>query len=260
MRTKITFLALTLLVAGAGFTPAVARPLPVAKADVVHGQSTDDSVAHLLRQRLAKRELDHVDVVVRNGEVTLEGTVDTLRHRAMAEKMAREFEEAAEIHNLIEVTKGDRTAADIVADVTNSLSNPIYNTVFDWVEADVNGYDVVLRGWVTDPWKVNAATRSMQSIPAVQSVTSKIEVLPVSSYDDEIRVQAAALIFGDFAFADYIHRANPPIHIVVRNGELILEGTVRNRAEKMLAQSLASSGTLPFRIVNQLRTESEVAR
>jgi hypothetical protein len=43
------------------------------------------------------------------------------------------------------------------------------------------------------------------------------------------------------------------VHIVVRRGEVIVLGEVRNEAERMLARSLVSSAALPLRIVNNLR-------
>jgi hypothetical protein len=103
------------------------------------------------------------------------------------------------------------------------------------------------------PWKIEAAAARMARIPGVEAVQPKIEVLPVSIFDDEIRVQAARSIYRSNAFIDRAGRIVPPVHLVVRHGEVILMGEVRNRAEMMLARSLVSSATLPLRIVNNLR-------
>ena len=51
--------------------------------------------------------------------------------------------------------------------------------------------------------------------------------------------------------------ANPPIHIVVDQGRVSLEGTVNSHVERMLAQSLAI-GFGEFSVENGLKTDAEV--
>ncbi|HVS65963.1 MAG TPA: BON domain-containing protein [Thermoanaerobaculia bacterium] len=221
---------------------------------------TDDPVAQMLAKRLERRGLDEVDVRVNGSTAVLVGTVDTLRHRDEAERVASSFEEIESVDNQIELVSNDRVQADIVADVSRKLSNPTWHTVFDWIEAEVEGSAVRLHGAVTMPWKEQSAIRAMQSIPGVDSVMSTIEVLPVSIHDDQIRQRAYEAIYGDLSFAEYANRLEPPIHIVVDQGDVRLEGSVRNRAEKMLARSLVSSSALAFDIENNLQTSTDQPR
>jgi osmotically-inducible protein OsmY len=232
---------------------AAATMVSLAAAPATAGDLDDQSLQAKIEQRLAKKELDGVIADVDGGVVTLTGTVDTLRQRDVAERIARDVDGVVDVQNQASVLWAGRTAEEIAGDVQRALVDPNFHTVFDWLQAEVNGRSVVVSGWVTMPWKIEAAQRRMARIAGVDAVEAKIEVLPVSIFDDQIRVQAARRIYGSHAFFDQAHRLNPPVHLVVRNGEVILFGEVRNEAERMLVRSLVSSAALPLRIVNQLR-------
>ena len=47
--------------------------------------------------------------------------------------------------------------------------------------------------------------------------------------------------------------ANPPVHIVVKNGHLILEGFVMNQMDKTIAGLAAQSVAGLFSVTNNLR-------
>jgi osmotically-inducible protein OsmY len=51
--------------------------------------------------------------------------------------------------------------------------------------------------------------------------------------------------------------ANPPIHIIVENGHVMLTGVVNNNVERMLARSLATSFGA-FSVKSELKTDAEV--
>jgi osmotically-inducible protein OsmY len=50
---------------------------------------------------------------------------------------------------------------------------------------------------------------------------------------------------------------NPPIHIIVENGHVTLEGTVASELDRVLARSLASQYGV-FSLKNELKTDAEV--
>ena len=86
---------------------------------------------------------------------------------------------------------------------------------------------------------------------------NKIEVLPVSQFDDELRLRISRAIYGNSNFWRYATMANPPIHIIVERGHVTLEGVVNNNVDRMLARSLAS-GFGSFSLKNELKTDAEV--
>src|SRR5581483_11052774 len=94
-------------------------------------------------------------------------------------------------------------------------------------------------------------------IDGVTKVIDKIDVLPVSQFDDQLRYRIAHALYGNTNFSDLAVMANPPIHIVVERGRVTLTGVVRSDVDKMLARSLAS-GRGEFSLKTELKTDQEV--
>ena len=130
-------------------------------------------------------------------------------------------------------------------------------TIFDNVEADVTNGRVVLSGAVTMPYKKDDIERRVRAVDGVQFVENGIEVLPVSTWDDELRFRIARAIYSNSAFWNHAAMANPPIHIIVKNGHVTLVGVVNSNVERMLARSLAT-GFGEFDVKNELKTDAEV--
>ena len=88
-------------------------------------------------------------------------------------------------------------------------------------------------------------------------LVNKIEVLPVSQFDDDLRFRIARAIYSNPNFRSFASMVNPPIHIIVEHGRVTLEGVVNSQVDRMLARSIASS-FLAFEVKNELQTEAEV--
>jgi len=72
----------------------------------------------------------------------------------------------------------------------------------------------------------------VKSLEGVSSVKNVIEVLPKSSTDNDSRRAVYRAIFEDSTLQRYAVPEVPVIHIVLRNGEVTLEGAVLTEAEK----------------------------
>jgi hyperosmotically inducible periplasmic protein len=131
-------------------------------------------------------------------------------------------------------------------------------TIFDDVRASVDAGVVTLTGKVTMPYKRTDLENRIARVEGVRQVINRIEVLPVSTFDDELRHRIARAIYGNPSFWHYAAMANPPIHIVVDRGRVTLTGVVASEVEKMLARSIAT-GFGEFSVTNELRTDAEVA-
>lgn len=151
----------------------------------------------------------------------------------------------------------DRKDFQVFQDVAKQVRQYVNFTVFDSVSANVDNGVVTLTGRVTMPYKVEDLTRRVQRVDGVRKIDNQIQVLPVSRFDDELRLRVARAIYGNPSFWHYASMANPPIHIVVERGRVRLEGTVNNNVERMLAQSLAI-GFGEFSVENSLKTDAEV--
>ncbi len=101
-----------------------------------------------------------------------------------------------------------------------------YYGIFDDVSYRVVNGNVELTGAVTEPWKKSDLGKSVQRIPGVASVTNAVEVLPLSRFDNQLRWQIARAIYSDPALSRYAVQAIPPIHIIVENGRVTLDGVV----------------------------------
>lgn len=130
-------------------------------------------------------------------------------------------------------------------------------TIFDDVSASVKDGAVTLTGKVTMPYKSDEIEKRVARVDGVRAVQNRLTVLPVSTFDDELRSRIARSIYGNSNFWDYAIMPNPPIHIVVENGRVTLTGVVRSDVDRMLARSLATQFGA-FSVTNDLKTDAEV--
>jgi len=131
---------------------------------------------------------------------------------------------------------------------------PFYS-VFDNLAFKVDGYTVTLLGQVTRPTLKSDAERLVKQIEGVEKVVNQIEVLPLSPNDDRIRRATYRAIYGDSSLDRYALQAVPPIHIIVKNGNVTLEGVVANDSDRNLAGLRANGVAGVFSVANNLRVE-----
>jgi hyperosmotically inducible protein len=148
------------------------------------------------------------------------------------------------------------TDADIAKRVRHEvLMYPSY-TLWDDINFRVNQGNVELLGAVSQPFKKSDLGRIVKSIPGVASVTNELKVLPLSNFDDQLRLQVARAIFRDPTLSRYAMGAVPSIHIIVDNGHVTLTGAVNSAMEKQIAGMRASGVGLGFGpVVNNLSVD-----
>ena len=130
-----------------------------------------------------------------------------------------------------------------------------YYGVFDNLAYRVNGSAVELYGQVTRPTLKSDAENVVKKIEGVEQVVNNIEVLPTSPDDDRIRLAEYRAIYGQTALNRYSLQAVPPIHIIVKNGHVTLEGVVASEGDKNIAGIQANSVPGVFSVTNNLRIE-----
>jgi len=80
--------------------------------------------------------------------------------------------------------------------------------------------------------------------------------LPLSPNDDQIRYAVYRAVYGNTALSTrYGYQAVPSIHIIVRNGQVTLEGVVSNETDKNIANIQANGVSGVFSVTNNLRVE-----
>lgn len=130
-----------------------------------------------------------------------------------------------------------------------------YYGVFDDLSFRVQGSTVILSGEVTRPTLKSDAENVVKRIEGVEKVENRIEVLPLSPNDDQIRLMTYRAIFYHPAMERYAIRAVPPIHIIVKNGDVTLVGNVASQADKNLAGIYASGVPGVFSVKNELQVD-----
>jgi len=129
-------------------------------------------------------------------------------------------------------------------------------TIWDNVNVQVRNGEVDLQGQVSQPFKKADLGRLAQHVAGVRSVANELEVLPTSLFDDRLRLQVARAIYHDPTLSRYGIQAVPPIHIIVDNGHVTLEGVVNNTMEKNIAGMRASQSLSFGQVKNNLRVEN----
>jgi len=153
-----------------------------------------------------------------------------------------------------ESDRGGRTRVE--REVRHELAMLPYYSVFDNLAFRVDDGTVTLLGQVTRPTLKSDAENVVKRIEGVERVINKIDVLPPSPEDDRIRIATYRAIYGDPALNRYAHQAIPPIHIIVKNGNVSLEGVVATEADKNIAGIRANTVPEVFSVTNSLRVEN----
>ncbi len=144
----------------------------------------------------------------------------------------------------------------IQREVRHELVTLSFYRVFDNIAYRVDGTQVTLTGQVVLPVLKDDAESAVKGIEGVTNVDNRIEVLPVSPMDDGIRRAVFRAIYGDANLSRYGLQAVPSIHIIVKNGDVTLEGAVMNEMDKEIANLRASGVDGVFAVTNHLRVDS----
>jgi hyperosmotically inducible protein len=130
-----------------------------------------------------------------------------------------------------------------------------YYGVFDNLAFEINGSTVTLYGQVVRPTTKSDAARRIKRLSGVENVVNKIEVLPLSRFDDSIRIRAYRAVFGTSGLYRYAQGANPSVHIVVDRGHITLEGVVDSAGDRNLAYIAARGVPGAFSVTNNLKVK-----
>ena len=178
-------------------------------------------------------------------------------------------------------------APSVVDDIRHELLMLPYYGVFDFLAFSYAKGAVTLQGYAYLPALKGDAEHAIKRVAGVDSVDNRVEVLPASSMDDELRWRlyyaiyrdpflsryapgggmlwghthgfpgGRLLPFGPARFPGTEPAGNYPIHIIVKNGHVRLEGVVANEADKNIAGIRAKSVPNVFSVENDLVVEGK---
>ncbi len=153
--------------------------------------------------------------------------------------------------------KTDRSA-QLYEKIRHELAMMPYVSEFDFISFTQNGPDVILTGWTIRTTNRNNAYNVVKDIPGVESVVNNIALLPLGSFDMQIR--AAARVALQRQLARYFWGNGSDIKIVVKNGQIILLGSVATKADSDVAFIQCNSVSGAFKVFNMLRIQSSQAK
>jgi hyperosmotically inducible periplasmic protein len=130
-----------------------------------------------------------------------------------------------------------------------------YIGVFDNLNYQVDNGVVTLSGEVVDPVRKTDVENVVKSIPGVTAVNDQIEVLPLSPMDNQIRFRTLHTLLRSAPLDKYFQGVQPSIRIIVKNGDVTLDGVVLNNGDRQLAYMAANGVPGVFSVTNNLRTE-----
>jgi len=157
------------------------------------------------------------------------------------------------------------------------VTNPQYG-VFDYIHFAIKGDTVILRGYASRPILKSGLENTIKKINGVKSVQNDIEVLPLSPNDDRIRAAVYAAIYSYGPLQRYTSNRGPSagmnrnsvarqaggitndppfgwhaIHLIVKNGNVTLEGVVDSSGDLAMAGIRANQVSGVFSVDNALQ-------
>ena len=128
-----------------------------------------------------------------------------------------------------------------------------YIGVFDNPSWQVENGVVTLSGEVTQPVDKHNLEQAVKGVEGITRVENNIEVLPLSPFDDQIRVQTLRTLLRTASLGKYFQGVQPDIRIIVKNGHVTLEGVVDNETDKNVAGIRANGVSGVFTVTNNLQ-------
>ena len=152
-----------------------------------------------------------------------------------------------------------KATANLAHVVRHQLAELPFYSEFDFITFTLDGKKVTLTGQVLRPSLKKHAEWAVKSLEGVESVSNQIEVLPSSTTDNELRRAIYRAIYEDPVLEGYAVQAVPPIHIIVKNGNVALEGVVRSASDKALAAKRAATAGIAGGVKNNLKVQERQA-
>lgn len=135
--------------------------------------------------------------------------------------------------------------------VRHELAMMPYVSEYDFISFTMTGAEVILTGWTVRQTNRDYASNVVKNVPGVETVVNNIDILPLGSMDMQIRAGARAALQRNLS--RYFWGSGSDIKIVVKNGQIILLGTVASKGDSDLAYMQCNMVRNAFKVFNLLR-------
>jgi hyperosmotically inducible periplasmic protein len=201
------------------------------------------------------KQLQNVSSSVEDGIVTLTGSVNLYQDKLDAAKKVKKISSVNGVRNQIAVAGENIPDAQLQQKLAKKLAYDrvgYYDNAFNYLALSVKDGVVTVSGDTYNDVARDSALAIVQRMPGVKDVVSEVKVLPVSNFDDSIRIRTARAIYRDTVLGRYAIDPVNPIRIVVENGHVTLYGTVQSNMDKTVAGLRANSVPGAFSVDNRL--------
>ena len=216
----------------------------------------DQQIQQTVSQKMQDaKQLQSVSSSVEDGIVTLTGTVGLYQDKLDAAKKVKKLANVTGVRNDIAVAGETVPDGQLQQKLAKKLAYDrvgYYDNAFNYLALGVKDGVVTLNGDTVSDVAKDSALAIVARMPGVKDVVSEVNVLPVSIFDDSIRVRTARAIYRDSVLGRYATDPVDPIRIVVDKGHVTLYGTVQSTMDKTIAGMRANSVPGAFSVENKL--------
>jgi hyperosmotically inducible protein len=217
-----------------------------------HDQQIQQAVSQKIHEA---KQLQSVGSSVEDEIVTLTGTVDLYQDKLEAAKKVKKLANVNGVRNEIAVAGETVPDGQLQQKLAKKLAYDrvgYYDNAFNYLAIGVKDGVATVSGATYGDVGRDSALAIIARTPGVKEVVSEVKVLPVSSFDDDVRIRTARVIYGDSVLGRYSTDPVDPIRIVVENGHVTLYGTVQSTMDKNIAGIRAGSVPGAFSVENKL--------
>ena len=204
------------------------------------------------------KQLQNVSASVEDGIVTLTGTAGLYQDKLDAAKKVKKLANVTGVRNDIVVAGETVPDGQLQQKLAKKLAYDrvgYYDNAFNYLALDVQDGVVTVNGDAMNDVAKDSALAIVARTPGVKDLVNQVTVLPVSIFDDSIRVRTARAIYRDSVLSRYATDPVRPIRIVVDNGHVTLYGTVESAMDKTIAGIRANSVPGAFSVENKLMVD-----
>jgi osmotically-inducible protein OsmY len=206
----------------------------------------DNTVFSVNKEKLLKENVGKLAAVT--GEAKVKN--GTMKLQSVMPQEASDIPQGDPARKLLDV-RTYKTNSELHEKVRHELAMIPYITTFDFVSFTLVEDTVILTGWTVRETNRSDAAYRAKSVKGVRQVINNIEALPLGGADMEIRAAVRANL--QRVLSQYFWSNGSDVKIIVKNGNIILLGSVISQADSDAATIQARSVPLAFHVFNLLR-------
>jgi osmotically-inducible protein OsmY len=209
---------------------------------------TDNTVFSVNKEKLLKQQVGKLAAVT--GEAKVKS--GTMKLQSVTPQEMTDIPQGDPARKLLDVRNYQvKGSAEIHEKVRHELAMIPYITEFDFISFTLVDDTVILTGWTVRATNRSDAAYRAKTVPGVRQVINNIEELPLGGTDMEIRAAVRGKL--QRVLSQYFWSNGSDIKIIVKNGNIILLGTVISQADSDAANIQAKTVPLSFHVFNLLR-------